>query len=337
MSDTPALPHPTDAPAPAPVPAAYTPRRLFVTSHRPVRGLRYQVHQWGDAAQVSPARPLLVMMHGWMDVAASFQFVVDALDAREGPSRCIVAADWRGFGGTSSGGADAFHFADYLADLDALIDRLSPDAPVDLLGHSMGGNIVMSYAAVRPARVRRLINLEGFGLPAARPDQAPRRLAQWLDELKTPQRLRDYASPDEVAERLRQNNPRMGAAEAGWLARHWAAPDAQGRWQVLGEPAHKRTNPVLYRRDEVLAGWRLIEAPVLWVEGAQTDVAKWWGKAYPREDFEERLAVVPRVERLMLQDCGHMVHHDQPARVAERLQAFLDAAQPSRPLLGPEG
>ena len=44
-----------------------------------------------------------------------------------------------------------------------------PTQPVDLLGHSMGGNVVMSYAGVRPERVRRLINLEGFGLPDSRP------------------------------------------------------------------------------------------------------------------------------------------------------------------------
>ena len=54
--------------------------------------------------------------------------------------------------------------------LDALLDALSPGRPVDLLGHSMGGNIAMSYAGVRPARIRRLVNLEGFGLPDAKPE-----------------------------------------------------------------------------------------------------------------------------------------------------------------------
>jgi pimeloyl-ACP methyl ester carboxylesterase len=60
--------------------------------------------------------------------------------------------------------------------LDALLgtDKTSTAQPVDLLGHSMGGNVAMMYAGVRPERVRRLINLEGFGLPAARATQAPR-------------------------------------------------------------------------------------------------------------------------------------------------------------------
>ena len=80
---------------------------------------------------------------------------------------------------------------------------------MDLLGHSMGGNVAMSYAGVRPERVRKLINLEGFGLPQTQARQAPGRLAQWLDALKTPQSLRDYASLAEVAERLCDNNPRL--------------------------------------------------------------------------------------------------------------------------------
>ena len=127
----------------------------------------------------------------------------------------------------------------------------------------------------------------------------------------------------EVAARLRKNNPRLAPDKAAWLAPHWSEQRDDGRWHILGDAAHKLVNPVLYRVEEVLAGWRRIEAPVLWVEGADTDVTKFWGNRYPRADFEARLAQVPRVERLLLEDCGHMLHHDQPAAVAARLRTFL--------------
>ena len=289
----------------------------------PVRNLQYQLREWGDASLATPERPLLVLTHGWMDVGASFQFVVDELARLEGPTRHVVALDWRGFGGSSGGGADAFWFPDYLGDLDAVLDLLSPDAPVDLAGHSMGGNVVMSYAGVRPARIRRLVNLEGFGLPESTPEQAPARLAKWLDELKAPASLRSYDSVDAVAARLRRNNPRLAPDKADWLAPHWSEQRADGQWHILGDAAHKRANPVLYRVEEVLAGWRRIAAPVLWVEGANTAVTKFWGHRYPRADFEARLAQVPRVERLLLEDCGHMLHHDRPAALAARLRSFL--------------
>jgi pimeloyl-ACP methyl ester carboxylesterase len=47
-----------------------TPESDFIA----VRGVRLHVRRWGN-----PGAPALFMLHGWMDVAASFQFVVDAL------------------------------------------------------------------------------------------------------------------------------------------------------------------------------------------------------------------------------------------------------------------
>ncbi len=304
----------------------YQPRRSAQSTFVTLRGLRYHVWQWGDAASATPERPPLLMLHGWMDVGASFQFVVDALAAAEGFGRWVVAPDWRGFGRTDTPGADTYWFPDYLGDLDALLDALVADGAIDLLGHSMGGNVVMSYAGVRPGRIRRLVNLEGFGLPATQPHQAPKRLAQWLDELKTPEQLRDYASVDEVAARLMKNNPLLPADKAAWLAPHWSAPDGNGRWRILGDPAHKRVNPVLYQVDQILETWKRITAPLLWAEGDQTDIAKWWGQRYPRSEFDDRLAVVPQVERVRLSPCGHMLHHDQPEALAAHLARFLAAA-----------
>ena len=305
----------------------YRVRRQPQSTFLPVRGLRYHVLQWGDASLVTPERPPLVMLHGWMDVGASFQFVVDALAAAEGFERWVIAPDWRGFGLTDTPHADTYWFPDYLGDLDALLDALAMPQALDLLGHSMGGNVVMSYAGVRPQRIRRLVNLEGFGLPASRPPQAPKRLALWLDELKAPQSLRDYASVDEVAARLLKNNPLLSADKAAWLAPHWshpvAGPDGVDRWQILGDPAHKRVNPVLYHVDEILETWKLISAPLLWVEGDLTDVSKWWGHRYSRAEFHQRLAAVPQAQRVMLAPCGHMLHHDQPEALAAHLTRFL--------------
>jgi pimeloyl-ACP methyl ester carboxylesterase len=310
--------------------ASYTPRRIARSQFVDVRGLAYHLLAWGQTSGVTATRPPLLMLHGWMDVAASFQFVVDALaaqgDGAASGERYIVAADWRGFGLSATPPlADSYWFPDYLGDLDALLDHLSPDAPVDLLGHSMGGNVAMLYAGVRPARVRRLINLEGFGQPESSPAQAPKRLAQWLDELKTPQELRRYASLEAVAARLRKTNPLLPPERADWLAAHWSRRGDDGRWEILGDAAHKRVNPVLYRKDEVLECWRRITAPTLWVEGDRTDISLWWGERYTKAQFHERLAVVPNVEKHVLAPAGHMLHHDQPEALARVLRAFLDA------------
>jgi len=298
----------------------YQPTRPCQSRRLPVRGLEYHLHVWGDP--MASDSPVLLMLHGFMDLGASFQFMVDAM--REG--RGIVAPDWRGFGRTAPAPAvDAYWFADYLGDLDALGDALSPDRPFDLLGHSMGGNVAMTYAGIRPSRVRRLINLEGFGLPDAPASEAPSRLALWLDQLKQPLSMKAHASREALAARLQHGNPRLGADQAAWLAGQWAEPDDLGRWHLRADASHRRVNPVLYRAEEALATWKAIQAPVLWVEGALSTPEAHWAGRYSRAEFHRRLSVVPDVRREILAEAAHMVHHDQPGTLARLVDGFLDA------------
>lgn len=281
----------------------------------PVRGLQYHVRHWGDEDA-----PKLFMVHGWMDVSASFQFVVDCLKQRWH----VIAPDWRGFGPTRAPGADCYWFPDYMADLDAILAHYSPDQPVDLLGHSMGGNVVMLYAGVRPARIRRLINLEGFGLPSTKPEQAPGRYATWLDELRNPPRMRSYSTRAEVAARLQKTNARLSDERAEFLSHHWSEQNERGEWAILGDPAHKLVSPVLYRVDEVLACWQAISAPVLWVEADDTEAWRWMGpKDTARIEIDRRIKFIPRVTTAMIKDAGHMLHHDQPEELAALIEGFL--------------
>jgi pimeloyl-ACP methyl ester carboxylesterase len=290
----------------------YRPRRAARSSFVDARGLRHHVRHWGD-----PEAPPLVMLHGWMDVSASFQFVVDCL-AQE---RHVIAPDWRGFGLTSRPAADCYWFPDYLGDLDRLLDALLPDRSLDLVGHSMGGNVATLYAGLRPARVRRLVNLEGFGLRATEPAQAPARLREWLDELREGPRMLDYDSRDAVAQRLVRTNPRLRPDRARWLAQHWSAPDASGRFVLLGDPAHKLTNPYLYRVDETVAIWRDIVAPVLLVRAGETGH---WHRFADSDEYRRRLDAIRNLHHASVEDAGHMLHHDQPERVASLIEEFVD-------------
>ncbi|MCI4439806.1 alpha/beta hydrolase [Tibeticola sp.] len=305
----------------------YRIQRASHSAFVPIRGLRYHVRSWSDG-EADPALPPLVLVHGWMDVAASWQFMVDAFSSGFMRGRRILAPDWRGFGHTAPPpGTDHFVFADYLGDLDALLDTLVGAQPVDLIGHSMGGNVAMIYAGVRPARIRRLVNLEGFGLPATRPEQAGARYAQWLDELRALHagdlRLKDYDSLDAVARRLMKTNPRLSPDKASWLAQHWAEPDAAGRWRILGDAAHKITHPMLYRVEEVLAIYRAITAPVLAVEADGDSLSQWWKGRYSLAEYHERLRAVPDCRVAVVADAGHMLHHDQPEELARLIESFL--------------
>jgi len=280
-----------------------------------VRGKRTHVLHWGREGA-----PKVFMVHGWMDVGASFQFVVDCMKG----DWHVIAPDWRGFGLTERNGTDTYWFPDYVADLDAILRHYQPEGEVNLLGHSMGGNVVSLYAGVRPERIRRLINLEGFGLKATVPEQAPSRMRKWLDELLVAPEMRTYDSQAAVAARLQKTNPRLSDERAAFLSTHWSAQNADGRWEILGDPVHKRPGPSLYRVEEVLACWKKITAPVLWVEAEDTNMWLWMGpKEEARAEIDRRLGHLAKVTPKMMPDAGHMLHHDQPELLAEMLEEFL--------------
>jgi pimeloyl-ACP methyl ester carboxylesterase len=289
----------------------------------PLRGCRYHVRQWGNP---TPGTTPLVLAHGWMDVAASWQFMVDAFSQAFVSHRPIIAMDWRGYGLTEAPATDSYWFPDYLADLDALLDTLYPGQSIDLVGHSMGGNVVMMYAGTRPERIRRLVNLEGFGMPATQPSQAPSRMAQWLDELKAQRAgnndLKPYADAAGVAARLMKTNRRLSQDKADWLALHWARPGPDGQWCILGDSAHKVINPYLYHVEEALEMYRRISAPVLSVEAADDSLGQWWKGRYTLAQYHQRLQAVPHLKKTVIQDAGHMLQHDQPKTLAHLIEKF---------------
>ena len=277
---------------------------------------------WGE-----PQWPQLVLLHGWMDVGASFQFLVDAL-ARDW---YVIAPDLRGFG-RSAWQAQGYWFHDYFADLEALLAHFVGDAPARLVGHSLGGNIVMGYAGVRPDRVQRVVSLEGFGIPAEPPDVAPRKIAAWLDGIANPPSFKTYANLGAVADRLQTKNPRLPRDKAEFLAAHWAASFPDERAELVSDPRHKLRFPHVYRMDEIFAIWRRISAPVLWIAAEDSEIPRWLvnhpegeAGADGLDEVRRRIAHVPGARLETIADAGHMLHHDQPEKVAALIEPFLAA------------
>lgn len=286
----------------------YEPARTPRRTSRKLRGVGYSILEWGDRQS-----PLLVWLHGFADCGSTFQFVVDELQH----DWFVVAPDWRGFGNTRVD-TQAFWFPDYLADLDHLLRHYSPHEPVNLAGHSMGGNVAGLYAGAMPERVARLVNVEGFGLADTEPADAPGRYRDWLlqsRDLPGPT-VRDDLST--LAAAIRRRNPRIGAARAAYVAREWASETDEGTAVLHAHPAHKLPNPVLYRRAEVEACWRKVRAPVLLVAGRQSNFPSPETLPFP----DRRTA--------WIDDAGHMLHLEQPAALAGIIEGFL--VNPSGPV-----
>ncbi|HVP86493.1 MAG TPA: alpha/beta hydrolase [Casimicrobiaceae bacterium] len=276
-----------------------------------IRDLAYHVRTWGEADA-----PKLFMLHGWMDVGASFQFLVDAFER----DWHVVAPDWRGFG-RSAWCADGYWFADYIADLEAILDVFAPNEPARLIGHSLGGNVVTLYAGIRPERVAKVVSLDGFGIPAEDAAGAPLKYAKWLDALRDPPAFAPYASLAAVADRLQKNNPRLSRDKAEFLAGHWAESLPDGSARLVSDPRHKLPFPIVYRMEEVRAVWARVTAPVLWVGASDSFVLTWLGEG--ENGLRERLRAIRNCSLVTIPDAGHMLHHDQPAAVAAVIEPFL--------------
>ena len=292
-----------------------------VQSHRvTLRGLDAHVLTWGD-----PGAPKLFLLHGWMDVAASFQFLVDAL----AQPWYVIAPDLRGYG-RSAWQPQGYWFADYIADLDALVDAFAPNETVHVAGHSLGGNVVLHYAGVRPERCRAVVSLDGFGVPSERPDDAPAKIARWLDAQIDPKGFASYESFDEVADRLQKNNARLPRDKAEFLARHWAVPMPDGRVRLASDPRHRLPFPTVYRIEETYAVWRGIAAPTLWIVGTESDIPKWLAGGQAEERgadgllaVRQRLTHIRDGRLVTVAGAGHMLHHDQPQLVASAIEDFV--------------
>ena len=135
--------------------------------------------------------------------------------------------------------------------------------------------------------------------------------------------LKAYDDLHGVAQRLMKTNRRLPLARALWLAEHWAARNADGRWEVLGDPAHKVTSATLYRVEEALAIYRRITAPTLSVTASGDSLAQWWKGRYSLADYRERIAQIPHLREAVIDDAGHMIHHDQPEALARLIEDFL--------------
>ena len=271
--------------------------------------------RWGP--EPSESESPIVLLHGWLDVGETFQFMVEAFER----NRPVAALDWRGFG-RSEWPQQGYWFPDYLGDLDAVLDQLSPAAPARIVGHSMGGNIACSYAGIRPERVRCVVNLEGFGLQRTSASQAPARMRKWLDQLKTPALRKDYASFEELAGIIRFRYPRFSPAQAAFVAAAWGRLDAGGRVRLAGDPRHHWVNPILYKREDTEACWRELRAPLLMLLGELSEFLPKLGVDGTPEAFR---AIFPHMEIARVAGAGHMLHIERPDLVAPLVESFLDA------------
>ena len=279
-----------------------------------LNGLDHHALEWGRAEENSATA---VLIHGFQDAAATWDDVATEL-ARTGLR--VLVPDMRGFGdGPRVPSGAYYYFPDYVADVAALVREQVRDAPLFLVGHSMGATVVSYFAGAFPERVTKLVLVDGVGPPDNQPSLAPTRMRRWIQTAgDAPRADRKPMTRADALSRLARNNPDIDEAilarKLTQLARVVQAargPDDLLVWAT--DPVHTTTSPLPFYADAYKAFARLVTCPVLHVSGGT--------KGFHIEDEEERLACFPHLQRVTIEG-GHALHWSKPTELAAALVAF---------------
>ncbi len=287
-------------------------------------GIRLNVLALGD-----PGRPPIILLHGLRDTAWALLPLAQTL----AKGRYVLMPELRGHG--RSDHSDAYAIPHFIVDLHNVVEHFSLTS-MALFGHSLGGHITARYAALFPDAVRALILAEGMGPPNRNESASPEaELARYKDMLLTrlgqlPASRQRTLSTASVVERLLANNPRLAQDTAELIAPHLLTTGDNPTWAF-----DTRTNSVFIgnSRDQDEMFWRAVRAPTCVISGALS--FEYWGKQlsgfgdtytgrFAEGEMETRAAHVKSHEHHWFANSGHMIHYDEPERLAQVVTTFLE-------------
>ena len=273
---------------------------------------RLKLHFWDWGIN---DKPNLILVHGSRDHARSWDVVANAFcsDFR------VIAPDLRGHGDSSWAAGAMYSIPEYVLDLSALIDIVG-SWPVYLIGHSLGGAVVMQYAGTYPDRVKRLVSIEGFG-PAPEklvPRPAHERLRRWIENMRDFENRspHKYASLGEAVTRMHEANNRLSEEMARHLTlfgSNWN-PDGTLVWKF--DNYVRAFSPYGFNMEDAQEIWRQITSPTLLFRGLQS-----W-TVDPEKDG--RIHSIPSYRLINVPGAGHWVHHDRPSLFIDETRKFLN-------------
>jgi pimeloyl-ACP methyl ester carboxylesterase len=285
------------------------------TEKKSFNDLEHRIHFWGE-----PTNPKLFLIHGFLDVGSSFQYMAQYLSKRY---HCI-APDLRGFGHTQhSNNPLGYFFPEYIADLHALFNHYAEGEKLKVVGHSMGGNIVSTYAGTFPEQVSHFINIEGFGVKNMKADDGPKRLKKWVEGLAHLPLYTEYSSLEELVSKLVKRNSRVQTEVALTWAKEMTTR-SEGKIKLTADPRHRWVNPYLFQLENAYPFWENITAQCLLVSAEKSEFKKW---LEDENGLEQRLSHYPAHSQTKeVKECGHMVHLEKPEELSQYIVEFLESS-----------
>lgn len=240
--------------------------------------------------------PTLLIVHGLFGSARNW----GAIAKRMSDGRRVVAVDMRNHG--ESFRAESQSYPDMAADLAEVIGWIG--APVDVMGHSMGGKAAMQLALTLGDLVNRLVVA----------DIAPVAYDHSQAHLIDAMRHLDLSGLTQRSEADRR------------LAVHLHSPAIRAfllqSLDLKAEPPVWRLNLDVLERDMgLVVGWPgtagRFDKPALFITGAESDYVK-------PEDRATIKALFPQAKMAKIPGAAHWLHADRPREFEAALRVFLN-------------
>ncbi len=209
-----------------------------------------------------PQAPVILALHGWLDNAISFMPISAYLDEYQ-----LIALDLPGHGHSQhlAYGCD-YSIWQSLPLLHQVIEQI--DAPVHLLGHSMGGNIAALYAAALPEMVQSLILIDALGALVTETEKTSQQLALGVkDALKPKAANKTYPTLESAMSARLKITPFFDAQSlAPIIERNMQQVTDGYQWRIDGRL--RRASKVRFSEAQVQAMLADIHCPTLLIKAS---------------------------------------------------------------------
>ncbi|MES1984437.1 MAG: alpha/beta hydrolase [Pseudomonadota bacterium] len=274
--------------------------------------LRLHYVDWGN-----PDAPPLLLLHGGRDHCRNWDWIAQEMCKKWH----VIAPDLRGHGDSAHSPDGRYTMDAYVYDLAQLIHQQGL-APLNIVAHSLGGNIALRYTGLYPENVRCLVAIEGLGdAPTVYNERMKtpiyEQLRGWIAEQRalSSRQSRRYDSIEDALHRMMQENPHLTPARARHLTVHGMSQNEDGTYSWKFDNYLRVQSPIDLSQADKHALWQRITCPTLLVYGAQS-----WAS----NPVEDGRAQHFQNARLSLYDnAGHWVHHDRHDQFLEEIEGFL--------------